>query len=240
MLLCLESGELHHYHGADDHATVVFPALTHDEILHECGHHAVESGGAVVGAEVYVGHLLHLLDIGEEVGCLGADDDVGAHAMLGEPFGLGIDGGRADASGYKEDSMSIGAARSISFAVWSIGAMRSIRGEELNEVGGLAEGTGEVEEEVAFLKGVDLFGGAADGLGDDGHGAGRRVVVADGQGNTFAELVDTNDDELTREGRFGYTGCEDLHLGDGGREEAFAYDLEHNLSNDYGRSPPAP
>ena len=118
--------------------------------------------------------------------------------------------------------------------------MRSIRGEELNEVGGLAEGAGEIEEEVAFLEGVDFFRGTADGLGDDGHGAGCGVIVADGQGDALAELVDAYDDELAREGRFGHTRGEDLHLGDGGRKEAFAYDLEHNLSNDYGRSPPAP
>ena len=107
--------------------------------LHKTCHKAVEAGRAVVSGEIDIGHLLHLIDVGEEILRAGADDDVGAAAMPGEPFCLGIDRGCADAAGHEEHTRA-----------------RQFVGREVEQVGGAPEGAGEVSEGVAHLQSIDF------------------------------------------------------------------------------------
>ncbi len=90
---------------------------------------AVEPGRAVVGGQIHVGHTAHLFDICEKIFRARPYYDVGAHSMLGEPFGLRIYGGCAHASGHEEHS----------------GALQLFF-RKVKQIGGAAKRTGKVNE----------------------------------------------------------------------------------------------
>ena len=64
-------------------------------------------------------------------------------------------------------------------------------------LGSLAEGADEVGDVIAFLHGVQHFGGAAGSLYHNGNGAFFAVIACYGNRSTLALLIQTEDDELT-------------------------------------------
>ena len=62
----------------------------------------------------------------------------------------------------------------------------------------MAERADDVENGVARFKAVEQRGGFADGLDDDGDGAGRGIGALDGERNALAFFVKAENDELSR------------------------------------------
>ena len=94
-------------------------------------------------------------------------------------------------------------------------------------LGGLAQGTHEVLEAVAFLEVVHLLGGGAHDLGDDADRALLRVIVMDGQGDPLAVLIHTEDDELARLRLLGHQGSLDLKEDHRGLQGFLSHNAKH-------------
>lgn len=62
---------------------------------------------------------------------------------------------------------------------------------------GLAQGTHKVQQRVAFLEGIQLFGGIADFLENNGDSTLFSVIICNGQRNTLAFLINAEDNELS-------------------------------------------
>ena len=86
------------------------------------------------------------------------------------------------------------------------------------DVGGFSEGADDVGEEVAggFL--AEEGGGGADGLDDEGDGAVGAGGAGDGEGDAFAGVVGTDDNELAGAGVLDNMGGLDDKAADVGRE----------------------
>ena len=88
------------------------------------------------------------------------------------------------------------------------------------DIGGLAQGAGQVVDLVAHVQPAEHFGRLADFLENQRDGALFRIAVGDGQGNAFALVIDPQDDELTGFATFGNVVGFDLE------ELGFAADVE--------------
>ena len=84
---------------------------------------------------------------------------------------------------------------------------------------------------VALLLVAELFRGGAHGLHDDGHGALFPIIVVDGDGDTLAVFIHTQDDELTRLRLPGHHGRLDLIQDHGRLQGCFRNNAVHMISS---------
>ena len=98
-------------------------------------------------------------------------------------------------------------------------------------LGGAAQGAHEVLEVLALLLVVQLLGGSAHELEDDGDSALLPVIGGDGQGDALAVFIHAEDDELAGLALPGHGGGLDLHQGYGGVQNPFFYDPIHSVSS---------
>ena len=181
VLLGRERHELHHNHRTDGHADVVLLAPVVDQVFDQGRYHTFEAFAAVVGSDVeIVRYTGHLLGIDQHRLGLGTDDDIRFHPVFVKPFYLRIDRSRTHAARYKQEAFL---AQGVEIFV--------------NELRGVPQRTDEIGQRIALLQGAELAGRGSDSLRDDRYRALLGVVIGDGQGYSFAEFVDANDDELS-------------------------------------------
>jgi hypothetical protein len=101
------------------------------------------------------------------------------------------------------------------------------RGAELVDVRRPAEGADEVEDRIAAVQGVQLDGGLADALDDDGDRPLSDVGGLDGERDALAMFVKPQDDELAGPLRACDARCLDLELLHVRPEEFRFDDREH-------------
>ena len=180
-------------------------ALFFDQLPDQRRHESLETLRTVVGGDVEVfGYGAHGVGVDQHVACLGADDDVGLHAVFPEPFDLRVDRGRAHAARHEE-----------------VAAFAQLFDGHFDEFRRVAQRTCEVGEGIALVQCADFARRGADGLRDDGHAALRSVEIGDRERNALAVFVDAHDDELSGLRRAGHARCEDLHQPDALCEESF-------------------
>ena len=95
---------------------------------------------------------------------------------------------------------------------------------------GNAQRANEVVYALALAQLVQLHGGAAHDLEDDGHGARLTVIVRHGQGDALGILLGAHDDELAGLGLLCHQRCLNHQLGDGGVQLFSFNDLKHGKS----------
>ena len=167
---------------------------------------SLSSSGAVVGHQVQVvGGLPELVLQNDDV--LGAEAD--DHVHNGAGFLEALGGRQSDGAAY--------AAADHADPLLAL------------HVGGLAQRADKVPDVIAFIQGAQGFGGEANLLEDNGHGAFFPVTAGDGQGYALAQLVDPDDDELTCLGLAGDEGGLNVHHGNGGVQFLFPYNFIHVL-----------
>ena len=94
-------------------------------------------------------------------------------------------------------------------------------------LGGLAQGSHEVCQAIAFLHVAELHSGGANRLNNDGDGALFGIIGVDGDGDTLAVFIRPQDDELTGLSFFGNEGRFDLIESYGGPQCLFSHDSVH-------------
>ena len=150
------------------------------QLFDDLGDHAVAAVAAVIGGDVKISRNgLHFIFQDDQVLGLGPDDDVHVHAVLMQPLDLGIDGSGAHAASDEQHLF--------------IAQVFRVFGDEGR---GLAQGAGDIGEEIAGLQLGHPFGGCPHGLEDDGDGAFSAVVVTDGQRDPFPPFVHPHDQKL--------------------------------------------
>ena len=163
----------HHGHGADGEDEVDVAARL-DQLVELFRHQARLAIAAVVGHDVGFGAGgadLVFEDHHFAAACAFDEDDM----VIGvfEGLGGGQRHGRAHAAGHDRD-------RAVEF-----------------DLGGVAEGTDDVENAVAGLEAIEQRCGLADGLHGEGHGSGGGIGAFDGERNALATLAQADDDELS-------------------------------------------
>jgi len=83
-------------------------------------------------------------------------------------------------------------------------------------MGGAPQRAHEIVDEVALAEVVELFGGSAHHLKNDGDAPFFPVIIRDRQGDAFTLAIRTQNDKLTRLRLFGHQRGFHLHQGDGG------------------------
>ena len=171
--------ELHHDVRPDGDDTVKLGAAFGDVLFdfgtEGIGGEALAAIGAVIGADDQLiggGGELFLED--DDVGTAEAADEGDLNALFVHLFGDGVGNGAAYTATYNADLF------------------------EAFHLGGLAERTDNIGDDVALLHGVEHFCGAAGSLHHDGNRALLPVVSGDRNGNTLSLLIQAEDDELTR------------------------------------------
>ena len=91
----------------------------------------------------------------------------------------------------------------------------------------LAERTDKIMQTVALVEVVQSFGCSADDLINDGNRALFAVIVGNGERDSFARIVNTENDELTGKCFFCNKGSLDLHERNGRIQIFFSYDFVH-------------
>ena len=180
--------ETHHDHRADGDDLVVAVAGV-DELAQLVGHEAFGAVGGVVGGDVQVGDGAQFVLEDEERFRTHAHDDVGGDAVLVEPLHLRIDGGDADTAAHEDKPF---------------GAALLVR--QVDELGGTAEGSGDVVQELSLLHGGKVAGRFADSFEHDGDGAFFGITVADGQRNAFGCIRLFDNQKLPRQCGFRDSG----------------------------------
>ena len=92
---------------------------------------------------------------------------------------------------------------------------------------GLAQGTHEVRQAVAFLHVAQLHRGGTHSLHNDGDRALFGVIGVDGNGDALAVFIRPQDDKLTGLSLFGNEGRFDLIESYGGPQCLFSHDSVH-------------
>lgn len=198
-------------HRTDGHADVVLLAPVVDQVFDQGRYHTFEAFAAVVGSDVeIVRYAGHLLGIDQHRLGLGTDDDIGFHPVFVQPFYLRIDRSRTHAARYEQEAFL---AQGVEIFV--------------NELRGVPQRTDEIGQRIALLQGAELAGRGSDSLRDDRYRALLGVVIGDGQGYSFAEFVDADDDKLSGFCRSCYAGRMNAHQIDVLREHSFFKDCVH-------------
>ena len=98
---------------------------------------------------------------------------------------------------------------------------------EVVNLGRLPKRSDDIEDRVARLEHVQQPGRLAYGLHDNGDGAGLGISVGQREGDTFARIVEANDDELAGALFFGDPRRFDLEQLDASRDVSRSDDGEH-------------
>ncbi len=130
--------------------------------------------GAVVGADAHITVATQLLLEDDPLAGPPADDAGHLDAAGGEPLGHGMHHRRAHAAA-NADGMTA-----------------------LDELGRLAQGTGDVLDGVPDLQHAEIAAGLAHGLDGEGDGAPLGIGIGDGEGHSLGTFADAHDDELAR------------------------------------------
>ena len=171
----------------------------------------MKTGATVVGSDIYVsGNLLHHVDENQRILILGADNHIGFDPMLREPFDLRIDGGRPDAAGDEQYL-----PRTQRFDIF------------VHEIRRPAQRAREIGQFVARIHSAQLRRRITHRLRYDGYPPLRRIVIGDGQRDTFPLFVQSQDDELPRLCRTGDTRSRNVHPVNIGREQLLFNDFIH-------------
>ena len=173
----------------------------------------METFGTVVGADVkVVAHGGHFFLVDEEIGGLGADDDIDLGAVLVQPLGLGIDRSGADTAG-DEDKVTL----------------RQFFGAHRDEFGRVAERAHDIGEGLAGLEGHDVLRRGANRLRNDGHGAFLDIEITDSQRNTLSFFISPDNQELAGLGGGRQPRCFHDHPTDGRRQHFLLSNLVHRF-----------
>ena len=97
-------------------------------------------------------------------------------------------------------------------------------------LGRLTQRANEVLQVIALLLVAQLLGGGTDSLDDDGHRALLAVIVVNGDGDTLAVLIHTQDDELTGLRLLRHHGSLDLVEDHSGFQSFFCHNAIHTYS----------
>ena len=124
----------------------------------------------------------------------GADDDVGFHSIVIQPFHLRED--RCDANAAADEHVFLGLTLLI---------------RHVDELRRTSERAYNIEEGVADIVFRHLLSRFSDSLEDNCHGAVPRVVVADCERDTLSFFCHFNNQELPRKSRSRETRCLDFH-----------------------------
>ena len=179
-----------------------------DLLLEEVRHQGLLAVGPVVGADDEVGAGgLELLLEDDEVLVAEAHDQVHVAPVVVELLGHGVGDGGAHAAA--DDGHPL----------------------EALGLGGPAQGAHEVLDVLALPLVVELLGGGAHELEDDGDGTARPVIGGDGQGDALAVFIHAEDDELAGLALAGHGGGLDFHQGHGGVENSLFDDPIHSVSS---------
>lgn len=94
---------------------------------------------------------------------------------------------------------------------------------------GQTQGADQIHQSVALFHCCQSHSGQTSALEDDGDGALLTVITADGQRNTLALFINTEDDELARLCFASNVRCLNLQQSDLRTKDFFFYDTKHNL-----------
>ena len=179
----------HHGQGANgDHHVVLFARL--QLFLQRLGHKALVAVGAIVGhdGQVGTGGGEFLLQ-DDQILVAEAHDEIHLGTRLMQRLGLGIGNGHAQsAADHRRAGNALGVA-------------------------GFAQGADKVQQRIALVQGIQLLGGVAHLLEDDGHGTLFPVIPGNGQRHALALFVDAENNKLAGLRLAGNQRSLDFHQG---------------------------